>query len=412
MGAAEDVWWEQRGPIVSSWRRERGVARAGEGNGGAGVGLWSSRTEMPLLRLVPHLCQLCPRCPPSARPLSSTVCLRARQSNYYELLGIRPDASMKEVKRAFFAKSKELHPDRDPKNPALHNQFVELNEAYRVLSKESSRRDYDSRLDVRGSTPPPYHTSQSPYQSYRPASASASASASGSSSWSSADARYWAQFHRVRPEDYGGSRQRQQRQNHQVLGYCLLLMVGGMVMHYIAFSWSRSTEALWMRRTELSWPSTTRAEAGPGRTAPGSSRRDCRSPRAPSRTPGNDLRPFFPSRPPAPERVTGARCPSGPLLPVCNKVIVSGCLTPPLCLRSSRRPCLRPGSGSGRCPFGGRSPLGFFPPTWAVAPGVSESCPPGQSQQTGREGGGVCSPRGSGPGWGCGPRAAPRVWVT
>uniref|UniRef100_A0A4X2K8I7 DnaJ heat shock protein family (Hsp40) member C4 n=1 Tax=Vombatus ursinus TaxID=29139 RepID=A0A4X2K8I7_VOMUR len=190
---------------------------------------------MPLLRLVPHLCQLCPRCPPSARPLSSTVCLRARQSNYYELLGIRPDASMKEVKRAFFAKSKELHPDRDPKNPALHNQFVELNEAYRVLSKESSRRDYDSRLDVRGSTPPPYHTSQSPYQSYRPASASASASASGSSSWSSADARYWAQFHRVRPEDYGGSRQRQQRQNHQVLGYCLLLMVGGMVMHYIAF---------------------------------------------------------------------------------------------------------------------------------------------------------------------------------
>ncbi|XP_078004325.1 dnaJ homolog subfamily C member 4 isoform X1 [Phascolarctos cinereus] len=124
---------------------------------------------MPILRLVPQLCQLCPRCPPSARLLSSTVCLRARQSNYYELLGIRPDASMKEVKRAFFAKSKELHPDRDPKNPALHNQFVELNEAYRVLSKESSRQEYDSRLSLRGSMPPPRHTSQSPYQSYRPA---------------------------------------------------------------------------------------------------------------------------------------------------------------------------------------------------------------------------------------------------
>ncbi|XP_078004326.1 dnaJ homolog subfamily C member 4 isoform X2 [Phascolarctos cinereus] len=166
---------------------------------------------MPILRLVPQLCQLCPRCPPSARLLSSTVCLRARQSNYYELLGIRPDASMKEVKRAFFAKSKELHPDRDPKNPALHNQFVELNEAYRVLSKESSRQEYDSRLSLRGSMPPPRHTSHS---------------------WSSADARYWAQFHRVRPEDYGGTRQ---RPNHHALGYCLLLMLGGMVIHYIAF---------------------------------------------------------------------------------------------------------------------------------------------------------------------------------
>uniref|UniRef100_A0A4X2KNB1 Uncharacterized protein n=1 Tax=Vombatus ursinus TaxID=29139 RepID=A0A4X2KNB1_VOMUR len=70
--------------------------------------------EMPLLCLVPHLCQLCPRCPPSARPLSSTVCLMARHSNYYELLGIHPDASTKEVKGAFFfAKSKELPGEGD-----------------------------------------------------------------------------------------------------------------------------------------------------------------------------------------------------------------------------------------------------------------------------------------------------------
>ncbi|XP_074087289.1 dnaJ homolog subfamily C member 4 [Macrotis lagotis] len=178
---------------------------------------------MPFLR---RLSQLCPRCPPPARLLSSTLSLRARQSNYYELLGICPDASMKEVKQAFFAKSKELHPDRDPKNPALHNQFVELNEAYRVLSKEASRRDYDSLLSLRGSSPPPRpHTSQPPSQSSRQAS----------SSWSSDDARYWAQFHRVHPEDSHRARQRQQEQNHRVLGYCLLLMLGGMVMHYIAF---------------------------------------------------------------------------------------------------------------------------------------------------------------------------------
>ncbi|XP_074129481.1 dnaJ homolog subfamily C member 4 isoform X2 [Sminthopsis crassicaudata] len=186
---------------------------------------------MPLLRLVSRLCQLWPPCPSCARPLSFSPCQRARQSNYYELLGICPDASMKEVKRAFFAKSKELHPDRDPKNPALHNQFVALNEAYRVLSKESSRRAYDQQLSLRGSAPSPGHASQGAYHNYRPPSASASSSWS----WAEADARYWGQFRRVRPEDFVGARQRQQRQNHRVLGYCLLLMLGGMVMHYIAF---------------------------------------------------------------------------------------------------------------------------------------------------------------------------------
>ncbi len=122
---------------------------------------------------------------------------------------------MQEVKRAFFAKSKELHPDRDPKNPALHHRFVELNEAYRVLSKACSRRAYDSQLRPR--QPPP------------------AASASASSSWSSADSRYWAQFHKVHPDDSRSARQRQQKQNHRVLGYCLLLMLGGMVLHYLAF---------------------------------------------------------------------------------------------------------------------------------------------------------------------------------
>ncbi|XP_044536193.1 dnaJ homolog subfamily C member 4 [Gracilinanus agilis] len=182
---------------------------------------------MSLLHLVSQLCQLrCPRCPPCARLLSSTFCLRAGQSNYYELLGIRPDASMQEVKRAFFAKSKELHPDRDPKNPALHNRFVELNEAYRVLSKDCSRRAYDSQLSLRGSMRRP--SQQAPNsQNQGPASAS--------SSWSSPDSRYWAQFRQVHPEASRRAWQRQQKQNHRVLGYCLLLMLGGMVLHYIAF---------------------------------------------------------------------------------------------------------------------------------------------------------------------------------
>lgn len=40
----------------------------------------------------------------------------------------------------------QMHPDRDPSNPALHTQFVALNEAYRVLSKELSRKEYDTKI--------------------------------------------------------------------------------------------------------------------------------------------------------------------------------------------------------------------------------------------------------------------------
>lgn len=40
----------------------------------------------------------------------------------------------------------QLHPDSNPSNPALHSQFVELNEAYRVLSKDPSRKEYDFKI--------------------------------------------------------------------------------------------------------------------------------------------------------------------------------------------------------------------------------------------------------------------------
>lgn len=40
----------------------------------------------------------------------------------------------------------QLHPDSNPSNPELHSQFVELNEAYRVLSKEPSRKEYDLKI--------------------------------------------------------------------------------------------------------------------------------------------------------------------------------------------------------------------------------------------------------------------------
>nr|XP_028688663.1 dnaJ homolog subfamily C member 4 isoform X2 [Macaca mulatta] len=173
----------------------------------------------PLLPL--RLCRLWPRSPPS-RLLGAAAGQRSSPSNYYELLGVHPGASTEEVKRAFFSKSKELHPDRDPGNPSLHSRFVELSEAYRVLSREQSRRRYDAQL--RSGGPP-----KSPQTTAHDKSAGQT-----HSSWAHPNAQYWSQFHSVRPQG-PQSRQQQHKQNKQVLRYCLLLMLAGMGLHYIAF---------------------------------------------------------------------------------------------------------------------------------------------------------------------------------
>ncbi|KAM4847268.1 dnaJ homolog subfamily C member 4 isoform X3 [Urocitellus parryii] len=209
----------------------------------------SPAAMLPLLPL--RLCRLWPRSPPT-RLVAAASGQRSGPRNYYELLGVHPGASAEEVKRAFFTKSKELHPDRDPGNPALHSRFVELNEAYHVLSREQTRRSYDHQL--RSASPP-----KSPGTTAHPKSAQQTQS----SSWEPPNAQYWAQFHDVRPQE-PQTRQQQYKHNQRVLGYCLLLMLAG--------SWSRYTGASWMRRIGSSQPSTTTRGPGPGPTEPGSSR--------------------------------------------------------------------------------------------------------------------------------------------
>ncbi|XP_024843446.1 dnaJ homolog subfamily C member 4 isoform X1 [Bos taurus] len=169
-----------------------------------------------------RLCRLWPLNPPLWF-FAAAARQRSGPSNYYELLGVQPGASTEEVKRAFFSKSKELHPDRDPGNPALHSRFVELSEAYQVLSREQSRRSYDHQL--RSAASP-----KSPGTTAHPRSAHQAHSSSGAPP----NEKYWAQFHKVRPQG-PESRQQQHKHNRRVLGYCLLIMLAGMGLHYVAF---------------------------------------------------------------------------------------------------------------------------------------------------------------------------------
>lgn len=64
--------------------------------------------------------------------------------DYYDVLGVSRDSDAQALKKAFRAKAKELHPDKNPDNPKAEEQFKELNEAYAVLSDEGKRKQYDA----------------------------------------------------------------------------------------------------------------------------------------------------------------------------------------------------------------------------------------------------------------------------
>lgn len=68
---------------------------------------------------------------------------------HYDVLELKKNCTPKEIRSAFIRLSKEFHPDKNPNNPALHDKFVQLNEAYSTLNDIESRRNYDASLNLR-----------------------------------------------------------------------------------------------------------------------------------------------------------------------------------------------------------------------------------------------------------------------
>ncbi|KAK6336809.1 hypothetical protein TWF718_009597 [Orbilia javanica] len=62
---------------------------------------------------------------------------------YYDLLGIPPTASDIEVKKAYRRQAFISHPDKNPGNSDAHKRFLEISEAYRILSDPDLRSSYD-----------------------------------------------------------------------------------------------------------------------------------------------------------------------------------------------------------------------------------------------------------------------------
>ena len=68
----------------------------------------------------------------------------ATKRDYYEILGVKKDASSTELKSAYRKQALKWHPDKNPdKKEEAEKKFKEINEAYQGLSDAKKRQAYD-----------------------------------------------------------------------------------------------------------------------------------------------------------------------------------------------------------------------------------------------------------------------------
>ena len=69
-------------------------------------------------------------------------------ANLYETLGVKRDASVEDIRKAYRKLAKKHHPDINPGNKAAEDRFKAVSAAYEVLSDPKRRAEYDEFGDA------------------------------------------------------------------------------------------------------------------------------------------------------------------------------------------------------------------------------------------------------------------------
>ena len=67
--------------------------------------------------------------------------------NYYDILGVKKNATEKEIKQAYRRLARKYHPDVNAGDKSAEAKFKEINEAYEILSDKDKRPKYDKYGD-------------------------------------------------------------------------------------------------------------------------------------------------------------------------------------------------------------------------------------------------------------------------
>ena len=74
----------------------------------------------------------------------ATGARKAVDTAFYDLFDLSPDATSAQIKRAYYKRARECHPDKHPNDAVKEAEFKKLSQAYQTLFDEERRAVYDA----------------------------------------------------------------------------------------------------------------------------------------------------------------------------------------------------------------------------------------------------------------------------